>query len=90
LLKRYVSFNFLTTPIPQFDILTIGAQVFGLLLTLMLFYYYTVKITLPSYIEIKKFRTKKLLKNSQTVNLIDGDLNQHVWLINYCYKHFLK
>jgi hypothetical protein len=56
----------------------------------MLFYYYTVKVILPSYVEIKKFRTKKLLKNSQTVNLIDVDLNQHVWLIKYSYKKFLK
>nr|YP_010377289.1 ATPase subunit 8 [Odontella aurita]QYB22938.1 ATPase subunit 8 [Odontella aurita] len=76
--------------IPQFDILTVGAQVFGLLVTLLLFYYYSITSTIPYFIEIKKFRTKKLLKNKNFVNTIDTDLNCNVWLINYCYKHFLK
>ena len=47
---------------PQFDIMTIGAQVFGLLVTLLVFYYYSITSTIPSYSEIKTFRSKKLIK----------------------------
>jgi len=76
--------------IPQFDILTISAQVFGLLITLSLFYYYSISVTIPYFAEVKKFRTKKLTKNSESIKTIDKDLNYNLWLINYCYKHFLK
>nr|YP_010047254.1 ATPase subunit 8 [Eucampia zodiacus]QPJ79934.1 ATPase subunit 8 [Eucampia zodiacus] len=75
---------------PQFDLLTLGAQVFGLLLSLSLFYYYTISVTIPYFIEIKKFRTKKLTKNSELVTNINKDLNYTLWLINYSYKNFLK
>ena len=76
--------------IPQFDLLTLGAQVFGLLLSLGLFYYYTINVTIPYFIEIKKFRTKKLAKNNELILNIDKDLNYTLWLINYSYKNFLK
>jgi len=76
--------------IPQFDILTISAQVFGLLVTLYFFYYYSIKTTIPYFIEVKKFRAKKLIKNVKSIKTIDKDLNYNLWLINYCYKHFLK
>lgn len=72
--------------IPQFDILTIGAQVFGLLITLLIFYYYSIISTIPFFISIKKFRTKKLIKNKRFVTKIDTDLNCNIWQINYCYK----
>jgi len=55
-----------------------------------LFYYYTINVTLPYFIEIKKFRTKKLAKNNELILNIDKDLNYTLWLINYSYKNFLK
>ena len=75
---------------PQFDIMTIGAQVFGLLITLLVFYYYSITSTIPSYSEIKKFRSKKLIKNKNFVTMINTDLSLNVWLINHCYKLVLK
>ena len=82
--------SYLNFYIPQFDLLTLGAQVFGLLISLFLFYYYTINITIPYFIEIKKFRNKKLIKNTELINKIDKDLNYNLWLINYSYKNFLK
>ena len=76
--------------IPQFDILTVGAQIFGLLTTLYLFYYYNISTTIPHFIEIKKIRTKKLMKNKKFITTINKDLNYNLWLINYCYKYFLN
>ena len=76
--------------IPQFDILTIGAQIFGLLVSLFFYYYYTITTTIPYFIEIKKFRTKKLNKTTKSIKNIETDLNNNLWLINYSYKNFLK
>ena len=45
---------------PQFDIVSLGAQVFGLLLTFLIFYVYNLNSMLTVYTEIKKFRNKKL------------------------------
>jgi hypothetical protein len=45
---------------------------------------------IPCFIEIKKFRTKKLNKNIKLVKNIETDLNNNLWLINYSYKNFLK
>lgn len=81
-------FIFLT--IPQFDLLTLGAQIFGLLSSLYLFYYYCITTSISYFIEIKKLRTKKLLRNNELVNTIDKDLNYNLWLINYSYVNFLK
>ena len=76
--------------IPQFDILTIGAQIFGLLVSLYFFYYYSITTTIPYFIEIKKFRAKKLNKTTKSIKNIETDLNNNLWLINYSYKNFLK
>ena len=76
--------------IPQFDIITLGAQVFGLLITLSVFYYYSINVTIPQFIEIKKFRTKKLRTNNDLVSKINNDLVSNLWLKTYCYKKFLK
>lgn len=76
--------------IPQFDLLTLGAQVFGLLISLYFFYYYSVTTSISNFIEIKKFRTKKLQNNKKLISTIDTDLNQNLWLINYSYVNILK
>ena len=46
--------------------------------------------SLTSFIQIKKLRTKKLVKNNNLITKIDKDLNYNLWLIGYCYKNFLK
>nr|YP_010377334.1 ATPase subunit 8 [Helicotheca tamesis]QYB23021.1 ATPase subunit 8 [Helicotheca tamesis] len=76
--------------IPQFDIITLGAQIFGLLVTLAIFYYYNIKVVIPKFIEIKKFRTKKLKKNNSLVFMVSKDLSSNMWLKTFCYTNFLK
>lgn len=75
---------------PQFDFITIGAQIFGLLITLYSFYYYSISTVIPYFIGIKKFRNKKLKKNYNLINDIENDLKLNLWSINYSYKQFLK
>ena len=76
--------------IPQFDLLTLGAQLFGLLVSLGLFYYYSISTSICNFIEIKKFRTKKLKKNTSLISTIDKDLDYNLWLISYSYIKFIK
>ena len=51
----------------QFNLLTIGAQVFGLLVFLFFLYSLSIQTAIPSFIEIQKFRIKKLVKNQETI-----------------------
>lgn len=74
---------------PQFDILTLGSQVFGLLITILIFYYYNIKIVIPQFIEIKKLRLKKLKKNIALIASIDEDLTYSVTATELSYKKFL-
>ena len=76
--------------IPQFDILTLGAQVFGLLFTLTFFYYFNITVVLPSFIEVKKFRTKKLVKNTTSISTMGLELVKNKKLIINSYKKFIK
>jgi len=76
--------------IPQFDLLTMGVQIFGLLISLGLFYYYSITKTIVGFIEVRKIRRKKRKKAPQTIDKINRDLNNNLWLINYCYINFLK
>ena len=76
--------------IPQFDILTLGSQVFGLLVTLSFFYYFNINVVIPNFIEAKKFRTKKLLKNVNSVSSMRLDLTNNRKLVNNSYKLFFS
>ena len=76
--------------IPQFDLLTLGSQLFGLLISLYLFYYYSISTSISNFIEIKKFRTKKINKNTNLITTIDKDLDYNLWLISYRYINFIK
>ena len=76
--------------IPQFDLLTLGAQLFGLLISLYFFYYYSISTSISNFIEIKKFRSKKLNKNTELVNTIEKDLNYNLWQISFSYLNFIK
>jgi hypothetical protein len=85
--KRALNISFF---IPQFDFITIGAQVFGLLITLYFFYYYSISTVIQYFIEIKKIRNKKLDKNFKLITNIKNDLKFNLWSINYSYKQFIK
>ena len=76
--------------IPQFDILTLGAQVFGLLTTLSFFYYFSITTVIPNVIEVKKFRTKKIIKNTNTISSMNLDLINNKKLIDNSYKLFMQ
>ena len=93
--KSDVSTNFTKrafkyTVIPQFDLLTLGAQLFGLLISLYFFYYYSISTSISNFIEIKKLRTKKINKNTKLVTTIDKDLDYNLWQISFSYLSFLK
>lgn len=75
---------------PQFDILTLSPQILGLLACLSLLYFYNVTNVMPHYAQIKKYRTKKLLKNGEKVRGSDESMNNNLWLLNNSYKSFLN
>jgi len=75
---------------PQFDILTLGPQIFGLLVSLYIFYYFNITNVILYFTEIKKYRTKKLVKNNLTVKNIQVSLTNNLWLLNNSYKKFLS
>lgn len=75
---------------PQFDILTLSSQIFGLLVSLYLFYYFNITNVILSFTEIKKYRTKKLVKNNSTIKNIQISLTNNLWLLNNSYKKFLS
>ena len=76
--------------IPQFDILTLGAQVFGLLFTLAFFYYFNISVVIPNFVEVKKFRNKKLTKNITLISTMDLEQINNKKLINNSYKGFMQ
>ena len=76
--------------VPQFDLLTLGAQIFGLLISLFIFYYYSISTSIANFIEVKKLRSKKINKNTSLITGIEKDLNYNLWIIGYCYIKFLK
>ena len=55
----------------QFDTLIIFPLLFSLLTTLFFYYYITIKITIPNFFEVKKFRKKTL--NSSFFHLFFND-----------------
>ena len=75
---------------PQFDILTLSSQIFGLLIVLFVFYYFSITKVIQYYTEIKKYRTKKLVKNKVIVIDTEKSLVNNLWLMNDSYKTFLS
>jgi len=75
---------------PQFDILTLSSQIFGLLVSLYLLYYYNITNAILYFTEIKKYRTKKLVKNNLTIKNTQVSLTNNFWLLNNSYKNFLS
>ena len=75
---------------PQFDILTLSALIFCLLVSLYLYYYYSITNVILYYTEIKKYRTKKLVKNNLIVKNTETSLFNNLWLLNNSYRNFLS
>jgi hypothetical protein len=75
---------------PQFDLLTLSTQVFGLLICLYFFYYYGITTVFVYFIETKKIRNKKLRSDINLIKEINKDIEYNSWLINYSYLKFLK
>ena len=55
-------------------------------MTLSFFFYYNIYRVIPNYVETKKFRVKKLIKNTKSVIVTDLDLMNNRKLINDKYK----
>jgi len=53
--------------IPQFDLLSLGAQLFGFLTVLWIFYTLNITKIIPKFIEVKKFRYKKITQSENIV-----------------------
>ena len=70
--------------IPQFDLLTLGSQIFGLLISFYAFYYYSLTKSLFAFIEIKKIRTKKILQLKTKIFKYFKDLNSNLWINSWC------
>ena len=75
--------------IPQFDLLSLGAQVFGLLVSFSIFYYFNIEKTIPLFAETKKFRIKKLQLSSNKLDLIDSNLEMIKTEDSNNYKKFI-
>lgn len=74
---------------PQFDILTMGSQIFSVLFFFISLYFFHIQNTIPSVIEVKKFRKKKLLENKKKAIVIKNNLNSSLKYTGYFYQSFL-
>ena len=76
--------------IPQFDLLSLGAQISGLLFSFSFFYIYNMKNTLPNFIEVKKIRSKKLYVNlnkaNDTSSSVQKTFNNETVIFNNMYS----
>jgi len=57
---------------------------------LSFFYYFSISIVIPGFIEVKKFRAKKLKKNTNSISIMTLDLTNNKKLINISYKLFMQ
>jgi hypothetical protein len=57
---------------------------------LSFFYYFSIITVIPNVIEVKKFRTKKIIKNTNTISSMNLDLINNKKLIDNSYKLFMQ
>jgi hypothetical protein len=57
---------------------------------LSFFYYFSITTVIPNVIEVKKFRTKKIIKNTNTISSMNLDLINNKKLIDNSYKLFMQ
>ena len=50
--------------IPQFDLLCFGVLVWSLLLSLIILYFFMILTVIPSFVEVKKLRLKKISEDN--------------------------
>jgi len=74
---------------PQFDILTLGAQISGLLIVYSVFYYLNIKKTIPLVIQVKKFRTKKIETSFSKIKVVNKFLIKNLEQEVILYYDFL-
>lgn len=74
---------------PQFDIVTLGVQISELILTFGLFYYLNIYITIPFFMEIVKFRKKKIKRSYLKISNTEEFFNQRLLKTSKSYSIFL-
>jgi len=71
-------------------VLSLGAQISGLLFSFSLFYNYNIKNTLTNFVEVKKIRTKKLVINLEEANdstdLVEKTFNDETLVYSNLYN----
>ena len=73
---------------PQFDLLTLSSQGVGLLVFFYFLYLINIQAVLPCFIEIQKFRVKKLAKNHRIITYVKGYLNSNLHFTYSFYSSF--
>lgn len=86
---RFKSDYFQYYKIPQFDFLSLGSQIFGLFCGLGLYYFFTVYKVLPLYVEVKKFRKKKLMSSTHKIKEISIMCKENSNSVQTFFKKFL-
>jgi hypothetical protein len=76
--------------LPQFDILTISTQTFGLIIILVLFYYSNINTGLLYFIKIKKVRSKKIRKANANILKAGPNLKTMKWTSDINYQFYLQ
>ena len=76
--------------LPQFDILTISTQTFGLLIILVFFYYKNINTGLLYFIRIKKVRSKKIRKTNTNIFKTEPNLKTMKWTSDINYQFYLQ
>ena len=82
--------NFTKRVVPQFDILTLSTQIFGLLLSLVLLYYYNINSGLLHFIKVKKLRFKKVKKANKSIIKASSNFKAMEWSSNINYQFYLQ
>jgi len=49
-----------------------------------------MRVAIPNFIEVKKFRTKKIIKNTNYISLTNLDIVNNRKLIVNSYKQFMR
>ena len=91
MLAKHTLYRWTISPIiPQFDILSLGSQVFGLFISLSLYYSYSIYSVIPLYAEVKKFRAKKIIVSNNKLTNIKSLLSNKVIVIQSFFKKILS
>ena len=73
----------------QFDVMISFSLLFNLLLVLYIYYFYNIKVVIPSYTETKKFRSKIFLALYNVKNITSSGLYASILDFKY-FKGFVQ